>query len=122
VLEGEETTERRGGDLEEPVKPLPPNIAQGVLTQFTPEQIFERTGAIVSADITAGGGKLPPDQVDLTGYYGSETVVQRFVASGGLEHEHGLSGPVPTDYAAQQAAQIDAHGSRPGAPSPTKDA
>ncbi len=123
VLEAEETVERRGGDLEEPAAPLPPNIAQGVRTQFTPEQIFERTGAVVSEDITSGGGKLPPDAVDLSSYYGDETVVQRFVKDGGLEKDHGLSGPAPTDYAAQQAATIDAHGSRPGEKTPTsKDA
>ena len=124
VLEGEENVERRGGDLEEPAKPLPPNIAQGVRTQFTPEQIFEKTGAVVSEDITSGGGKLPPDSVDLASYYGDDTVVQSFVKDGGLEKDHGLSGPVPTEYAAQQAATIDAHGSRPGAASATtsKDA
>jgi succinate dehydrogenase / fumarate reductase iron-sulfur subunit len=121
VLEGSESVERRGGDLEEPPVPLPPNIAQGVLTQFTPEQIFEKTGAVVSSDVTAGGGKLPPDAVDLSSYYGAETVVQRFVADGGLERDHGLSGPAPTEYAEQQRAQIDAHGSRPGATT-SKDA
>jgi hypothetical protein len=114
VLEGKESAERRGGDLEEPAAELPPNIAQSVVRQFGPELIFERTGAVVSADDTAGGGKLPPDSVDLAAYYGGETVVQRFVNDGGLEQDHGLSGPVPTDYAAQQAATIDAHGSRPG--------
>jgi hypothetical protein len=119
VLEGEETVNRRGGDLEEPPVPLPPNIAQGVRTQFTPEQIFERTGAVVSADLTSDGGKAAPDQVDLGSYYGADTVVQRFVADGGLGRDHGLSGPTPTNYASQQSAQIDAHGSRPGA---TKDA
>ena len=123
VLEAEETVERRGGDLEEPATPLPPNIAQGVRTQFTPEQIFERTGAVVSEDITSGGGKLPPDAVDLSSYYGDDTVVQQFVKDGGLERDHGLSGPAPTDYAAQQAATIDAHGSRPGEKTTTsKDA
>jgi succinate dehydrogenase / fumarate reductase iron-sulfur subunit len=123
VLEGEETVERRGGDLEEPAAPLPPNIAQGVRTQFTPEQIFEKTGAVLSADITSGGGKLPPAQVDLASYYGDRTVVQRFVADGGLDKDHGLTGPVPTDYAAQQAATIEAHGSKPGAAATTsKDA
>jgi succinate dehydrogenase / fumarate reductase iron-sulfur subunit len=114
VLEGEETVNRRGGDLEEPAKPLPPNIAQSVIRQYGAEAIFERTTAVVSADENAGGGKLPPDQVDLAGYYGDETVVQQFVKDGGLEKDHGLSGPVPTEYAAQQAATIDAHGSRPG--------
>jgi succinate dehydrogenase / fumarate reductase iron-sulfur subunit len=123
VLEGEETVNRRGGDLEEPVAPLPPNIAQSVVRQYGPESILEKTGAVVSADDTAGGGKLPPDSVDLAAYYGESTVVQRFVADGGLERDHGLSGPVPTEYAAQQAATIDAHGSRPGAAtSPSKDA
>ncbi|MCW2926330.1 MAG: hypothetical protein JWM86_298 [Thermoleophilia bacterium] len=114
ILEGEETVNRRGGDLEEPASPLPPNIAQSVVRQFGPEAILERTGAVVSADDNAGGGKLPPDQVNLADYYGDATVVQQFVADGGLERDHGLAGPAPTEYAAQQAATIDAHGSRPG--------
>ena len=116
ILEKEESVNRRGGDLETPPKPLPPNIAQGVRTQFTPEQIFERTGAVVSADLATGGGKYPPDQVDLADYYGEPTVVQQFVADGGLSKDHGMSGPSPTNYGAQQTAHIDAHGTRPGAP------
>ena len=78
--------------------PLPPNIAQGVRTQFTPEEIFERTGAVVSSDLTRGGGKEPRTKVDLATYYGDDTVVQQFVADGGLEHDHGLR-PRPTNYA-----------------------
>ena len=46
-------------------------------------------------------------------------MVQQFVADGGLGRDHGLLGPTPTSYASQQSAQIDTHGSRPGA---TKDA
>jgi hypothetical protein len=114
LLEREESTNRRGGDLEEPVVDLPPNIAQSVVTQFSSEEILARTGAVVSADVTTVGGKLPPDAVDLAAYYGDGTVVQGFVKDGGLDRDHGLSGPAPTEYAAQQAATIDAHGSRPG--------
>jgi succinate dehydrogenase / fumarate reductase iron-sulfur subunit len=113
ILEDEETTERRGGDLEEPAAPLPPNIAQGVRKQYSPEEIFEKTGAVVSADLTVGGGKEPPTKVDLGSYYGDHTVVQNFVSTGGLDKDHGLRGPTPTNYASQQAAQIDTHGSRP---------
>jgi hypothetical protein len=78
----------------------------------------------VSEDITSGGGKLPPDQVDLSSYYGDTTVVQQFVKDGGLDKDHGLSGPAPTEYAAQQAATIEAHGSKPaaGATTDSKDA
>lgn len=119
ILEGEESVTRRGGELDTPVGKLPPNIAQGVRTQYSPEEIFERTGAVVSSDLATGGGKIAPDAVDLAAYYGGETTVQQFVTTGGLEKEHGLSGPSPENYAAQQAAQIDAHGSRPGS---TKDA
>lgn len=107
VLEQEEDVDRRGGDLEEPPVPLPPNIAQGVRMQFTPEEIFEKTGAVVSADLASGGGKEPDMQVDLATYYGEHTTVQKFVADGGLERSHGLSGPTPTNYAAQQAEQIE---------------
>jgi succinate dehydrogenase / fumarate reductase iron-sulfur subunit len=109
ILEAEESSERRGGDLEQPPVPLPPNIAQGVRRQFTPEEIFAKTGAVVSADITEGGGKEPDTQVDLASYYGSHTVVQQFVADGGLERSHGLSGPTPTNYAAQQATHIESY-------------
>ncbi|MBC7462084.1 MAG: succinate dehydrogenase/fumarate reductase iron-sulfur subunit [Thermoleophilia bacterium] len=119
ILEAEESVDRRGGDLETPPVPLPPNIAQGVRTQFTPEQIFERTGAVVSSDLNTGGGKAAPSKVDLADYYGSHTVVQQFVADGGLGRAHGLLGPTPTSYASQQSTHIDTHGSRPGA---TKDA
>jgi len=109
VLEQQETSERRGGDLEEPPVSLPPNIAQGVKKQFTPEEIFARTGAVVSADPTLGGGKEAETKVDLASYYGDHTVVQKFVADGGLERSHGLSGPTPTNYASQQASHIEGY-------------
>jgi hypothetical protein len=90
-----------------------------VRTQYSAEEIFERTGAVVTSDLNTGGGKAPDAKVDLASYYGDHTVVQKFVGAGGLDKDHGLSGPTPTNYASQQTAQIDSHGSRPGA---TKDA
>lgn len=82
ILEGEETTERRGGEFDTPSAPMPPNIAQGVRKQFTPQEIFEKTGAVLSADITEGGGKHPEQQVDLATYYGADTVLARLVREG----------------------------------------
>ena len=106
ILEGEERVERRGGDLDEPAVPLPPNIAQGVReTVRRPSRSSSKTGAVVSADVNAGWRQASRrTQVDLADYYGERhrAAVRR---DGGLERDHGLSGPVPTDYAAQQAAR-----------------
>jgi len=84
ILEAEESSSRRGGDLDTPVVPMPPNIAQAVPTQFTPEEIFARTGAVVSADITSGGGKEAEMKVDLGSYYGENTQVAGHVREGRL--------------------------------------
>ena len=84
ILEAEETAERRGGDLETPPVPLPPNIAQGVRKQFTPEEIFAKTGAVVSADMNTGGGKEAEMKVDLGTYYGDNTQVAGHVREGRL--------------------------------------
>jgi succinate dehydrogenase / fumarate reductase iron-sulfur subunit len=97
ILEQEETTERRGGELDTPSAPLPPNIAQGVRRQFTPEQIYEKTGAVLSADITEGGGKEPEQQVDLATYYGDNTVLAKLVREGKV-------GGVPTGAGAEASA------------------
>ena len=82
ILEQEESVDRRGGDLDTPAAPLPPNIARGVLKSFTPEQILERTGAVVNPDVTASGGREPLDKVDLATYYGTESVVAQIVTAG----------------------------------------
>jgi succinate dehydrogenase / fumarate reductase iron-sulfur subunit len=82
ILEREETAGRRGGDLEEPAAPMPPNIALGVRRQFTPEEIYAKTGAVVSADVTSGGGKEVQEKVDLATYYGENTVVAQNVRDG----------------------------------------
>lgn len=109
ILEREESVDRRGGDLETPPRPLPPNIAQGVRKQFSSEEIYERTGAWVTSDLTQSGGKEPETQVDLAAYYGENTVVQQFVADGGLGRDHGLSGPTPGNYGSQQASHIESY-------------
>jgi len=84
---------------------MPPNIAQGVRTQFTPEEIFARTGAVVSADITSGGGKEAEMKVDLGSYYGENTQVAGHVREGrlggglGAFKQHIETSNAPTDKA-----------------------
>jgi succinate dehydrogenase / fumarate reductase iron-sulfur subunit len=79
TLEKEESTERRGGDLDTPAAPLPPNIARGVRKMFTPEEIKAKTGATVASDFVAEGGKEPEHTVDLATYYGSDSVIAGLV-------------------------------------------
>ena len=79
ILEREESTDRRGGDLDTPVVPMAPNIARGLLKTFTPEEIYAKTGAVVSSDVTVGGGKEPEDKVDLATYYGTDSIVAKIV-------------------------------------------
>jgi hypothetical protein len=93
-----------------------------VKRDFTPEEIFAKTGAVVSSDPNDGGSKEPEMQVDLASYYPTDTVLAKFVADGGLDKPHGLSGPTPTNYASQQTAQIEQHGTKPAAVDTGKDA
>jgi succinate dehydrogenase / fumarate reductase iron-sulfur subunit len=99
ILEKEESVTRRGGDLDTPAGQMPPNIARGVLKSFTPEQIFERTGAVVSSDPTVGGGHEPADTVDLATHYGTDSVLAGVLAregSGGAA-AHSTNGHVAGD-------------------------
>jgi succinate dehydrogenase / fumarate reductase iron-sulfur subunit len=67
ILEQEESAERRGGDLDEPARELPPNVAKSVRKTMTPEELYERTGAIMTAENTEKGSD-PLDLVDLSTY------------------------------------------------------
>ncbi len=82
ILEGQEVADRRGGDLEEPAAPLKPNIALGVQRMFSPEEIKERTGAIISTKHEEGGARDADDKVDLATYYGENTVIASKFRSG----------------------------------------
>jgi hypothetical protein len=63
ILEKDETAGRRGGDLDTPTVPLPPNIPRAVRNQLSREEIYELTGAVIT-DTTFTGGHEPADVRD----------------------------------------------------------
>lgn len=84
ILEQEEHAGRRGGDMEEPSTPLPPNIPRAVRKQFSREEIYERTGAVIT-DSTFTGGHEPADVRDPLEMLPEGSVQRKFIVADGKD-------------------------------------